>query len=116
LSQATNQSELPLFHVEAKTANVEWFVSLLAGRDWITAAEILAEAGREATETEKRKLRALADASEGRIIGHQKGYKLTTAMTQEEYNWWRNEILKASNAMRERVIETDKVFYSRQAA
>jgi hypothetical protein len=86
MSQATtNQKELPLFHVEAKSANVEWFVSFLEGRDWITAAEILGEAGREATETEKRKLRALADGSEGRVIGHQKGYKLTTMMTHEEY-------------------------------
>jgi hypothetical protein len=110
------QTELPLFHVEAKSANVEWFVSFLEGRDWITAAEILALADREGTENEKRKLRALADASGGRIIGHQKGYKLTTTMTHEEYLWWRNEATKAADSIRGRVIETDKVFYSKKAA
>jgi len=109
------QKDLPLFQEASKSPNVEWMVTFLDGRDWITAAELLQEAGRPVTETEKRKVRGWADASEGRVCGHQRGYKLTASMTHEEYNWWRNEALKASDAIRGRVIETDLVFYSKAA-
>jgi hypothetical protein len=109
------QPDLPLFQEKPASVNVEWFVTFLQGRDWITAAEVLGECRLEVTENNKRKLRALADASEGRICGHQKGYKLTRSMTAEEYNWWRYEWLKADAAIRERVIQSDKVFYGRQS-
>ena len=114
--------ELPLFSSVGDSrsssfqGNVDWFVEFLAGKDWITAAEILADCGRPVTENEKRKLRAWADLSGGRICGHQKGYKLVTSMTHEEYQWWRNEALKASDAIRSRVLESDKVFYGKVAA
>lgn len=108
------QTDLPLFQERAGSVNVEWFVEFLHGRDWITAADLLTECGQDATENNKRKLRALAEASEGRICGHQKGYKLTTTMTHEEYQWWRNEWLKADAAIQARVIASDKVFYGRK--
>lgn len=110
------QVDLPLFQAAKKSSNVEWLVGVLQCRDWTTAAELLAQVDLPATENNKRKIRAWADASEGRVCGHQKGYKLTSAMTLEEYQWWRNEALKASNAIKSRVIETDKVFYGRKAA
>jgi len=115
-TRTTEQAELPLYKEAAGSANVEWFVQFLQGRDWITAADILKEVFRPVTENEKRKLRGLADASEGRVCGHQRGYKLVQSMTQEEYNWWRNEVLKAVGALQGRVVESDKVFYSRKAA
>jgi hypothetical protein len=96
---------------------VEWLVKFLDGRDWITAAHILVLLKKAPdSENEKRRIRALADASEGRICGHQKGYKLATSMTNVEYTWWRNEWLKSSDAIRARVMESDKIFYGRKAA
>ena len=115
-SAATRERELPLFKVEAESPNVEWLVGFLQGRDWIRAADILREIGREPNENEKRKVRAWADASNGRVCGHQKGYKLTTTMTHEEYVWWRNELLKTRAAIDGRLVETDRVFYGRKAA
>lgn len=109
------EMELPLFKVEVESPNVEWLVEFLRGRDWIRAAEILREIGREPTENEKRRVRAWADASEGRVCGHQKGYKLTTSMTHEEYTWWRNELLKTRASIDGRLVETDRVFYRRAA-
>lgn len=109
------EMELPLFKVEVESPNVEWLVGFLRGRDWIRAAEILREIGREPTENEKRRVRAWADASEGRVCGHQKGYKLTTSMTHEEYTWWRNELLKTRASIDGRLVETDRVFYRRAA-
>lgn len=113
---AIAQNELPLFREEKGSRNVEWFVSFLEGRDWIVAAEVLREAGQEVTENNKRKVRSWADASGGRVCGHQKGYKLTGSMTHEEYQWWRNEAIKMADAVRARVIETDRVFYAKKAA
>ncbi len=110
------QTDLPLFQEKPTSQNVEWFVAFLQGHDWITAAELLRECNLDVTENNKRKLRALAEASEGRICGHQRGYKLTTTMTHEEYNWWRNEWLKADAAIQARVVQSDKVFYGRQKA
>lgn len=96
----------------ATKRNVEWFVGLLAGRDWTTAKVICGEIGWVATENNKRKLRKLADASGGRVAGHQKGYKLVREMTKEEFTWWENEQLKMSDALRSRVIESRRVFYA----
>lgn len=110
-----HQKELPLFEENPTSQNVEWLVEFLSGRDWITAAEILAECRLPVTENHKRRLRSFADASGGRVAGHQKGYKLVKAMTGEEYQWWRNEWLKAAGNIQARVVESDKIFYGRQA-
>ena len=112
IEDATLQIEFAL--APGKVGNCEWFVEYLEGRDWITASEMLIELGQKpVTENKKRRLRALADASGGRICGHQRGYKLTRSMTGDEYNWWRNEILKIADALRGRVLESDRIFYGR---
>lgn len=116
MNPAQTQTEMPLFQEPKSSLNVEWLVKFLEGRDWIMAKDILAEVGRPGTENQKRRVRAWADASGGRVCGHQKGYKLTTSMTHEEYNWWRNETLKGASSIQARVIESDKVFYSKKAA
>lgn len=96
--------------------HVEWFVDFLAARDWITAAEILGLTDQPVNENAKRRLRALADASGGRVAGHQRGYKLVRNMTREEYDWWRNEWLKSARAIERRVVESDKLFFHHQPA
>ncbi|HMJ88762.1 MAG TPA: hypothetical protein VK530_03040 [Candidatus Acidoferrum sp.] len=99
--------------IDPKDANVVYLVKLLDGRDWILAADILTEMQKPVNEGNKRWLRALADASCGRIAGGQRGYRLVTAMTQQEYNTWRNGMNHQADEMKRRVIEADRVFYAR---
>lgn len=108
------QPALPMFKSAPDGADSDWLVGLLAGRDWITARQILQLLGMEVSENHKRWLRKLADESQGRIAGHQQGYKLVRAMTGDEYQWWRNEWLKADASIRDRIREADIVFYARQ--
>ena len=93
---------------------VEDFVSFLEGQDWLTAAQILAAREIPVTEARKRQIRAIAEASEGKICCGQLGYKLTTAMTLGEYHHFRNWMRAQSAKMQHRVIMTDKVFFSRK--
>jgi hypothetical protein len=104
----------PAMHgVDEDDPNVAFVVNLLAGRKWITAAEILKEIGRPVNEGNKRWVRAMAEASRGRIAGGQHGYRLVKEMTAEEYGHWRNWMNHQSEVMKRRVIEGDKVFYGR---
>jgi hypothetical protein len=111
-------TDLPLFARPASLVadpatnkNVEWFVGWLAGRDWTTANLVCAELGLAPTENNKRLIRRLADASNGRVIGHQRGYKLVRDMTKEEFQWWENETLKSKRALEAKVISARGVFY-----
>lgn len=58
---------------------VDKVIALLRGKDWQTSKQLGC-----ASETDKRILRAIADASEGQIISGQKGYKLTAEATLAE--------------------------------
>ncbi len=105
------QKFLALFDATgADDTDVEWFVRYLAGRDWTTAEDILKSVGKDPTESAKRWVRSLADRSGGRVIGFSKGYKLTRALTKDDYAHWRKTTLKATNSIRQRVAETDQVF------
>lgn len=99
-----------------KNQDSKWLINFLSGKDWITAHEILVSIGVPPTENNKRRLRLAADQSGGHVAGHQRGYKLVEQMTNDEYNWWRNEWLKAADNIRARVVESDRVFYARQSA
>ena len=57
----------------------ETFVAALAGKGWVTARQL-----RDATGIDDRVLRLCAEASEGRVISGQKGYKLTAEATPGE--------------------------------
>lgn len=109
------QQELELFSVSPGDPNVEWFVKLVGEHEWIKAADVLRVAGKPVNEEWKRWPRALRKAAAGRVVGHQKGYKLTEKMTPEEYNHWRNNALKQSHELKADVIETDRVFHGRKA-
>jgi hypothetical protein len=105
----------PIPQVDPDNANVAMLVELLQGRDWTTAADLLPLFSKPVSDGNKRWVRALADASRGRIAGGQKGYKLIGEMTSEEYQHWRNWMTHQSDEMRRRVIEGDRVFYARRA-
>lgn len=106
--------QLDLITPPPANADADWLVAFLTDRDWLTASQILTTCGLAVTENNKRWLRKLADESNGRIIGHQKGYKLTAGVTSGEYQHWRNEWLKADASIRARIVEADLVFFGRQ--
>jgi len=112
MTAANQQPEL--FTVAPDDPNVEWLVRMLAGMDWMTAAEILQHAKHSVNDSNKRWLRAMAAASKGRVAGGQRGYKLVEEMMVEEYNHWRNWMKSQADYMTARILEADKVFYRRQ--
>jgi hypothetical protein len=120
----TSQSELELFAPEVSGREVEGLVAFLASRPgvWVTAAHYLAMmwtaegsrlgargSGAMPTEDNKRWVRALAEGSQGRICGGCKGYRLTTDLTQEEYDGWRGSWLRSASAIQERVAKADRM-------
>lgn len=112
------QATLPLFQVAPDDPNVAWLIGALRARgDWMTAAELLQAAGKAETESNRRWLRALANASEGEIFSGpgSPGYKLTRDMTAEEYNHYRNATKHQADEMTARIVRTDRVFYARRA-
>jgi len=64
---------------EVSKFQVEEMIDALRGKDWQTARDLGAR-----KESDKRVLRAIAEASEGQIISGQKGYKLTIEATVNE--------------------------------
>src|SRR4051812_6227231 len=104
VAMVESQSSLPLFKVASDDKNVEWFIGFLGGRDWMTAREVLPEAGWTDSESNRRALRLFAEASGGRIAGDQRGYKLVTAMTHKEYMHWRNWMKSQADQMTARVV------------
>ena len=94
---ATSQIQQPeLFDVFRGDASVvdereiAWLIARLKGSAQPrTAAEIVAEARgierSQVKEGDKRRIRAIAAASEGEITGTDAGYQLTVEMTAEEF-------------------------------
>lgn len=108
---------LPIPEIADDDPNIDFLVQLLQGRDWLTARQIIADVcTRTAVTWCDRKVRALARASRGRIAGGQKGYKLVSEMTSEEYQHYRNWMLSQSDEMKQRVLDSDKIFYPRKPA
>lgn len=114
-SVAAGQVELDLFRAQPGSGSVEELARLLAGRDWLTAAEILRDLGLEATEGRRRAIRAAAEGSEGRIAGGQRGYRLTRELTKAEFDACYGFLLSQARRMQQRAVEMAKVFYARQA-
>jgi len=76
-----------LFTIAPADPNVEWLVeSLRAAQEWRSADDILEAAGKPQTDYWRRWVRALAEASEGRVMSApgSPGYKLTEQCTPEE--------------------------------
>lgn len=95
---------------EVTPSEVAELISRLRGRDWQTARDLGA-----AKESDKRRLRAIAEASEGQIISGQKGYKLTLESTPEEVaggtRWLRNQGQK----MIQRSVDIQRIYHAAAA-
>jgi len=92
---------------------VAWFVGVLRGRDWITAEALLTELGQPVHESLKRRLRALASASGGQVASSDRGYKLTTEMTADEFGEFDRRLAGQESEMKRRRLECARVFHSR---
>jgi len=109
------KEDAPLFEIREGHPAIEWLVGQLAapGVEWLHASALLERIPRPVNENGRRWVRALADKSRGRVAGGQFGYKLVRKMTGEEHNHWRNVMKSQADKMIARIMEADKVFYSR---
>ena len=102
------------FFATDNSVDADWLVKLLRGRDWVTASQVLREIGAPDTDAARRRLRATAEASLGRIAGGQGGYKLVEEMTKEEFDHVCSWMLSQTTKMQRRVTEIQLVFYARK--
>ena len=77
---------------------------------WITARSI----GTDLDMTD-RQIRKLAEASNGKIIGTDSGYKLTSRVTPEEFSEWRGRYESQIKRMLERLQRTASQWHRREA-
>src|SRR5579859_2801158 len=94
--------QLGLFEARPTDANVVWLETFLKTQgQWVTADGVLSFHCRQSTETQKRIIRKLANASEW-IIQGQFGYKHLEHATAEEVNHAANALESQAKAMGER--------------
>lgn len=66
-------------------ATIETVIAVLDQEsDWLTAAQLLVKLSEAPTESNKRKLRVIANASAGKIISGQQGYRHIRHATLDE--------------------------------
>lgn len=104
---ATPQPELPLFECVKADPNVRNFVLLLKSHtDWMTSAQVLEGLGMTVTETNKRHVRAWAEAAEDEVISGQAGYRATDCATPEEIHHFCSWMTRQGEKMRMRAART----------
>lgn len=105
--------------------DVQRFIELLTGLEWITARQIadrypiwasvtLGHQGPVPFNLEalKRRLRELAELSAGQILSGQAGYKLTSACTHEEAHHAAAWLISQGKLMIRRGIATRRVWHN----
>jgi hypothetical protein len=101
--------QLDLFSTKApkiSALEVETMKTALRGRDWQTAADLGAH-----SEGEKRRLRAVAEASKAEIISGPRGYRLTREVSHTEFHRCRARLLSFVKGTQERIRELDLVWH-----
>ncbi|MEM8550699.1 MAG: hypothetical protein AAGF10_07905 [Verrucomicrobiota bacterium] len=96
-----------LFREPPDNPDVGALERFLDGRGWLTYKQLKGHF----PDWSDRYVRGLAEASEGRILSGQKGYKLTRQASPEEYQTCRSGWLSQSNRMRDRIRKTDLIFH-----
>lgn len=91
---------------------VRWLIECLRGQDWLRAEEILAHSGLPVSETHKRRIRRLANASGGRVGSGQRGYKLVAEMTAEEFGHFDRWMAHQEAEMQRRRMDASRVFHT----
>jgi hypothetical protein len=95
----TFQPDLPLSTVRVDDASLPTILAILDQEtDWLTAAQLLVKLGEAPTDSKKRQLRELANASDGKIISGQRGYRHIRHATLEEIehaaNWLEHQAVQ----------------------
>jgi hypothetical protein len=108
-----SDQQLELIRVKPPAVAPDDVLALLGTLDqqgWLSAAEI----GKRLLWSD-RKIRAVANASEGQVISGQSGYKLTSQATiaeiQHAAGWLRHQ----AKEMTHRALEIDRVYYGKIA-
>lgn len=102
---------------------------LLEGAGWLTAEQIalpmfhrdqhvcpVTAFDNAVSESDKRRIRAIANASDGRILSYpgSKGYKLTRQATVEEINTATAKLRHQAGEMQQRALEIDRVYHGKK--
>lgn len=92
----------PLFQVDPDDPNVDIFVDFMrSAHRWLRASDILSEWRMEDTDSNRRLIRALAEASGADIISGQKGYRHIEHASPEEVHhaaaWLESQAKKMSD-------------------
>ena len=88
-------------------AEVDRLIVWLAGKGWVQRREIeRLTAGTENSAWDERRLRALAEASEGHIISGQRGYRLTCEADPQERDEFIARMRGQRNAATRRIKQT----------
>jgi hypothetical protein len=102
-----DQLELDMAEAGSKEDISPFLALLWRQRDWLTAAEIDLQTG-----WSDRKCRALAAASEGRIISGNRGYKHTAHATPEEFQEFYGRMTEQGKAMLARAEQARRVHHA----
>lgn len=102
----TDQLTLPIAPAKRApdAADVEMLCETLEGQGWMLAREILLALRGLYPGWHDRHLRELANASEGRIISGQRGYRLTREATDDECDHAESWLRHQARAMTERAV------------
>jgi hypothetical protein len=93
-------------HTEEDLARLEEYLTWANG--WRTARRIKDDLGMD-----DRYIRKLAEASVGRILGTDAGYRLTSKVTPDEFNEWRGRYESQVKRMLERLQRTTSQWHRR---
>lgn len=102
---------LPLFDYRppVTSSDVAPLLAYLSGKGWVKARSM-------ADRWSDRQLRELAHASQGQIIGGNRGYRLTLEASAEELNEATGRLRSQIRDMGQRVLEIERVYHQRRAS
>lgn len=84
-------------------------VRLLRGMGWRTARQLTPLLDLPNTETGRRAVRDIADASQGQVAGGNEGYRLVVEMTEDEYQHALARMRKMGREILQRAAEMEAV-------
>ena len=90
-----------------------WLVNYLRGRRWVFARQILGALNISPTEDNKRWLRRVREATQGRVLGGpgMPGYMLLNEMSQDEFRHWRETMRSQAREMDLQIIQAEKRYH-----
>jgi hypothetical protein len=118
MHQATFQFSAEQSSAEDLARAAYWLEDFLAGRGFTKSSVILAAMGMAVTEDNRRWLRLVRAASQGKVIGGPgfPGYMLLRAMSAEQFTHWKNSMQSQAREMLDETIRIEKLYHKLIAA